>query len=85
MEAGKMLIPCLTSFLTNAYLVEAKLIPFLRGLCEPENMNVNRSHLRPSARVTKNNTSCSNNTQKMNIFLDLIWSFTEVQYLFFLP
>ncbi|XP_034235683.1 E3 ubiquitin-protein ligase RNF123-like isoform X2 [Thrips palmi] len=81
MEAGKILIPCLTSFFTNSYVVDAKLIPFLKALCEAENMNVNRSHLRPSARVTKNSTSCSNNTQKMNTFLDLIWSFTERSYL----
>ncbi|KAE8746279.1 hypothetical protein FOCC_FOCC006951 [Frankliniella occidentalis] len=79
LEIGKIVISSIIPFLSNPYIVETKLIPFIHGLCESENLHPGQGQVRPSARIatTKCTTASMLNNRKLNTFFDLLWAFSE--------
>ncbi|KAK3927051.1 E3 ubiquitin-protein ligase RNF123 [Frankliniella fusca] len=79
MEIGKILTSSIVPFLSNPYIMEAKFIPFIHGLCETESQATGQGQVRPSARITTTKSTTANmvNNRKLNIFLDLLWAFSE--------
>lgn len=77
MEIGKILTLNLVPLLTNPYIVEEKLIPFIQSLCESENPS--STQVRPSARVAPHkHTPHAIGSRKLTAFLDIMMAFSEV-------